>query len=125
MTQASAAGSDIGGMFAAIDALDGDAFVAYLTENAQFRFGSAPPVQGRTAIKAAVAGFFGTIAGCSHAIDRSFADGDALVCEGEVTYRRHDGSEVTLPFCNVFVLSDGLIQRYSIYADLNPLFAAD
>ena len=123
MSQASAAGSDIGGMFAAIDALDGDAFVAYLTENAEFRFGSAPAVQGRTAIKSAVGGFFGTIAGCSHTIDRTFADGDALVCEGEVTYRRHDGSEVTLPFTDVFDYEDGLIASYRIYIDVAPLYA--
>jgi limonene-1,2-epoxide hydrolase len=123
MSQASAAGSDIGGMFAAIDSLDGDSFVAYLTENAVFRFGSAPPVQGRAAIKAAVEGFFGTIAGCTHAIDRTFADGDALVCEGEVTYRRHDGSEVTLPFTDIFDYESGLIASYRIFIDVAPLYA--
>ena len=123
MSQARAAGSDIGGMFAAIDSLDGDAFVAYLTENAVFRFGSAPPVQGRAAIKAAVEGFFGTIAGCTHAIDRTFADGDALVCEGEVTYRRHDGSEVTLPFTDIFDYESGLIASYRIFIDVAPLYA--
>ena len=69
MSLVTAAGGDTGGLFAAIDARDGAAFVAYLTENAVFRFGSAPPVQGRDAIRAAVDGFFTTIAGCSHVME--------------------------------------------------------
>jgi ketosteroid isomerase-like protein len=123
MTDASAAGSDIGGMFAAIDAQDSDAFVAYLAEDAVFRFGSAPPVQGRSAIRAAVDGFFGTIAGCAHRIDRTLRDGDTLVCVGQVTYRRHDGSHVTVPFTDVLDFDDGLIDFYGIYIDIAPLYA--
>ena len=123
MSDAAAADSDIGGMFAAIDAQDSDAFVAYLTENATFRFGSAPPVQGRSAIRAAVDGFFGTIAGCTHRIDRTLRDGATLVCVGEVTYDRHDGSAVTLPFTDVFDFDDGLIASYRIYIDVAPLYA--
>lgn len=123
MTDASAAGSDIGGMFAAIDAQDSDAFVAYLTEDAKFRFGSAPPVQGRSAIRAAVDGFFGTIAGCAHRIDRTLQDGDTLVCVGEVTYQRHDGGAITVPFTDVFEYDNGLIASYGIYIDIAPLYA--
>ena len=111
-------------LFASIDASDADAFVNFMTPDGVFRFGSARPVKGREAIRAAVAQFFSTIDGCRHALHRSWQDDDTVVCEGDVTYRRHDGSEITLPFCNVLVLSDGLIQRYSIYADVNPLYAA-
>ena len=124
MSQRQAAGSDIGGLFAAIDAQDGAAFVSYLTDGAVFRFGSAPPVQGRAAIQAAVDGFFGTIAGCSHAIARTVCEGNTLFCEGEVTYRRHDGSEITLPFTDVFEYDGDLIDQYKIYIDIGPLYAA-
>lgn len=123
MSQAFAAGSDTGGMFAAIDAQDGAAFVAHLTEDAIFRFGSAPPVQGRDAIKAAVEGFFATIAGCSHKISKSLQQDDTLVCEGEVTYQRHDGREVILPFTDVFEFEGDLISHYKIYIDSSPLYA--
>jgi len=47
-----------------------------------------------------------------------------LALHGEVTYTRHDGSRVTLPFANVFRLRDDLISEYLIYADLAPLYAA-
>ena len=122
MPRAHAAGSDIGGLFAAIDAQDSAAFVSYLTDGAVFRFGSAPAVQGREAIQAAVGGFFASIAGLSHRIDRTVRDGDTLVCEGEVTYRRHDGTELTLPFADVFEYDGGLISHYKIYMDIAALY---
>ena len=70
MTSDSAAGFDTGGLFAAIDAQDGAAFVSYLTDDAVFRFGSAPPVRGRAAVQEAVEAFFASIAGLSTAIRR-------------------------------------------------------
>jgi len=123
MIQSSAAGPDTGGLFASIDANDAAAFVAYLTDDAVFRFGSAPPVQGRAAIKAAVDGFFGTIAGCSHDVQKVLSSGSTQVCEGEVTYRRKDGSAITLPFTDVFEYDGDLIAQYKIYMDVGPLYA--
>lgn len=123
MSLANAAGDDTGGLFAAIDANDGAAFVAYLTEDAVFRFGSAPAVQGRGAIQAAVEGFFGTIAGCSHSISNTLRKDDTIVCEGVVTYRRHDGSEIALPFADVLEYEGSLIAHYKIYIDVGPLYA--
>lgn len=123
MTSAIVAGRDTGDMFAAIDAQDGAAFVAYLTEDAIFRFGSAPPVQGRSSIQAAVEGFFATIAGCKHTIFNSLRQDDTLVCEGEVAYQRRDGREVVLPFTDVLEYSGDLISQYKIYIDIGPLYA--
>lgn len=123
MSQSSAAGSDTGGMFAAIDTKDGAAFVSYLTDDAIFRFGSAPPVQGRETIKAAVEGFFGTILGCAHDIRSTFQCDDTIICEGEVTYQRHDESKITLPFTDVLEYRDELISHYKIYIDISPLYA--
>lgn len=122
--QQAAADSDIGGLFAAIDAQDSAAFVSYLTDGAVFRFGSAEPVRGREAIQAAVDGFFASIAGLSHTINRVVRDGDTLFCEGEVAYRRHDGTDITLPFADVFEYADDLIDHYKIYMDIAPLYAA-
>jgi ketosteroid isomerase-like protein len=123
MTSVIAAGGDTGGLFTAIDAKDGATFVSCLTEDAIFRFGSAPPVQGRDAIKAAVEGFFTTIAACSHDISNTLRQDDTLVCEGIVTYTRHDGSEIALPFTDVFEYEGSLIAHYKIYIDIGPLFA--
>lgn len=122
MTSSHAASAKTGGIFAAIDAKDATAFVGYLTEDAVFRFGSSPAVTGRDAIRAAVDGFFGTIAGCSHDVQNTLSDGSRLVCEGEVTYRRHNDTEVTLPFTDVFEYDGDLISQYKIYIDISPLY---
>lgn len=111
-------------LFAAVDASDATRFSDFLAPDAVFRFGAAPAVQGRQEITTAVAGFFSSIAGCNHRLARTWSGDGTLACEGEVTYRRHDGSEITLPFVNVFELSDNLISGYRIYIDIGPLYAA-
>ena len=122
MTKSSAASDKAGGMFAAIDSKDTQAFVGFLTDDAVFRFGSAPAVRGREAILAAVDGFFGTIAGCSHEVQNTLASGSTLACEGEVTYRRHNDTEITLPFTDIFEYDGDLIAQYKIYIDIAPLY---
>jgi len=124
MTEARAASFDTGGVFAAIDRQDTPAFVGFLSDDAVFRFGSAPPVQGREAILAAVNGFFGTIAGLSHAIAKVVTEGSTQFVEGEVTYTRLDGTEITLPFTDVFEFDGKLIAHYKIYMDIAPVYAA-
>ena len=123
MTDGAAASRDTGGLFAAIDRQDAAAFVGYLADDAVFRFGSAPAVRGRDAIRATVDGFFGTIAGCSHAVNKRISGGSTLVCEGEVTYTRHNGTEITLPFTDIFEYDGDQIAQYKIYMDVNPLYA--
>ena len=110
-------------LFAAIDGKDADRFVEFLTPDGSFRFGSAPKVEGREAVRAAVAGFFDSIRGLSHEINAVFGSGDTLFCEGETTYTRHDGSTVTVPFADVFEYDGELIAEYKIYADIGPLYA--
>lgn len=109
-------------LFAAIDAKDTERFLGFLTAEASFRFGSAPAAHGSDAVRAAVDGFFATIAGCKHQLGRVVAEDGVNICEGEVTYTRHDGSEITLPFANVFELEGNLISAYKIYADAGPLY---
>jgi ketosteroid isomerase-like protein len=111
-------------LFAAIDARDANAFVSMLAENGEFRFGNAPAIVGRAAIRDVVAGFFAAIGGCSHRLLQSWTAADSAVCQGEVTYTRHDGTAVTIPFVNVFQLRDGRIAKYQIYIDNSPLFSA-
>ena len=110
-------------LFAAIDARDTAAFLGFLSEDARFRLGSAPPALGHAAIGEAVGAFFETVAGLSHDVTRSVAGENLLICEGEVTYRRHDDSTVTLPFVDVFELDAGRISDYRIYMDIGPLYA--
>lgn len=67
--------------------------------------------------------FFSTIGGCRHTLHNILADDGMLACEGEVTYTRQDGSEITLLFANIFEFTGERISRYKIYADAGPLYA--
>lgn len=111
-------------LFGAIDGKDTDGILACLHADARFRFGSAPEVRGHKEIAGAIDGFFETIAALKHTVNNTLSQHDMLVCEGVVCYTRHDGSDITLPFTNVFDLSEGLIKGYRIYIDIAPLYAA-
>ena len=113
----------LAGLFAAIDAKDTEQFLEYLSESPRFRFGSAPAVDGRAAVREAVQAFFDSIAGLEHSLSASASVGTTLFTEGDVTYTRHDGSMITLPFADVFELRDGRIADYKIYMDIGPLYA--
>jgi len=123
MTSVDAVSGRLDGLFASIDAKDTDGFLAFLTEDASFRFGSAPELTGHGAIRDGVDVFFASIAGSTHRLNNVLGNNGTLVCEGEVTYRRHDDTELTVPFTNVFELNGELISHYKIYIDIAPLYA--
>ena len=111
-------------LYEAIDAKDTKRFLSFLTETAQFRFANHPPAVGQAAIGAAVDGFFASIRASRHDILNNWEPPGHLVSQGMVTYTRHDGGSVTLPFVNVFAMRGKLVQDYLIYVDITPLYAA-
>jgi hypothetical protein len=110
-------------LFASIDSQETATFTGFLTPDAQFRFGSMPAVDGVPAITSAVDGFFTNIAGSQHSVSEWWRQDHTVVCRGEVNYRRHDGTEIALPFANFMRLQGDKIDRYLIYADPGPLFS--
>jgi SnoaL-like domain len=111
-------------LYDAIDAKDTGRFLSFLTENAQFRYANNPPAIGHKAIGAAVDGFFASIRASRHDVLNNWEPDGHLISQGTVTYTRHDGGTITLPFVNVFNLRGKLIQDYLIYVDATPLYAA-
>lgn len=109
-------------LFQIIDAVDMERFQAISTDNPTFRFGNAPPAVGREAVAAAQQGFAATVAGMRHVVQRSWEHEDAMLVEGEVIFTRHDGSDVTIPFFDVFNLEGGKVRDTRIYMDAGPLF---
>ena len=110
-------------LFHAIDTMDPDAFVAFLTPTGTFTFGNAPPVHGRPAVRELVHGFWQSIRGSAHRRLHVWRDGDAVAVHGEVTYTRRDDRQVTVPFVNVFKMEGAHIAAYAIHIDNTPLFA--
>lgn len=116
-------GEWLAGLFAAIDAMDTKAFVGYLAESGEFRFGNLPPVAGHAAIAQFVSGFFASIKSLKHEVEAFWRSGDHLICRGTVTYVRHDAREVRVPFANILRIENGVAGDYRIYADASALFA--
>ena len=107
--------------FKTIDAKDTNGFLAFLGPNASFRFGNAPTIQGHDDIGETVGAFFDSIEALKHDLNRSLTHKTSIVCECEVTYTRKDGSQLTVPFANVFGFQGDLINEYLTYIDISQL----
>ena len=110
-------------IFATFDAKDVSALAAFMTDDVRLRLGNTEAVQGKPAFVAAVNAFLDSVAGFRHDILDVWSDGDTVIAEFDVHYTRLDGSEVTLPCCNVFRLRDGLVAEYRSYIDATPVYA--
>ena len=108
-------------LFADIDRMDTHAFASHLSEDCRLRFGNAEPVAGRSAIEAAITGFFAMIKGLSHDIVNQWDVGDTTVIESEVTYTRLDERQVTVPVVTIYRRGEELIDDYRIFIDLAPV----
>src|SRR3989338_7157736 len=108
-------------LFAAIDRKDANGFVSFFTEDASFRFANAPVIRNKENIKNAVALFFSNIKSLRHRLLDVWEQGNVIICEGEVTYTRHNGTELTLPFADILRMKGDLIADYRIYMDISPL----
>ncbi len=109
-------------LFHALDAFDADTFASFLTDEASFVFGNAEPVRGKLAIRTVVAGFFTSISAIRHDLLETWTISQEVICRGAVTYTRHSGSQLRVPFANIFKLRNGLIQDYLIYVDNSQLY---
>lgn len=109
-------------LFNSIDRKQADAFSDHLADDCSFTYGNNPTIHGRQGIHEMVSGFFDSIAGLSHEIEQFWKLDDALICHGSVTYSRHDGTELCVPFANVMSLAGPLISDYRIFVDTSQLY---
>ncbi len=112
----------IDSLFAAIDRKDAATFAALFGADARFRFGNQPALRGRAAIEALVSGFFGALSSLRHQIEDRWLEPETAIVTGSVTYTRHDGSTLTVPFANVMKVQAGGIVDYQIFVDNSALF---
>lgn len=109
-------------LFNALDTFDSKTFASFLTDNATFAFANAEPVHGRAVIQEYVAGFFASIKAIRHELIDCWVTPDAVISRGIVTYTRHSGSQLQVPFANVFNMRNERIQDYLIYVDNSQLY---
>lgn len=110
------------GLFEAIDRSDAEGFSVFLADDVTFRFGNAPAVHKKAQVKEVVGGFFASIKTLRHQIHDIWHVDNAVVCHGMVTYTRHDGTTLTVPFANIFKMDGDLIKDYLIFAETSELY---
>ncbi|MGE0682842.1 MAG: nuclear transport factor 2 family protein [Candidatus Binatia bacterium] len=109
-------------LFQALDTFSTETFASFLTDEAVFVFGNAEPVRGKQTIHDVVAGFFASIQAIRHDLLETWTLPGTVICRGIVTYTRANGSQLSVPFANVFKLKNDLIQDYLIYVDNSQLY---
>lgn len=109
--------------YATVDRMDASGFAEFFTPDASFRFANQEPVVGRAAIAAFVQAIFSSLRAIKHEIHVVWKVPEGLVNEGHVTYTRHDGKEIHLPFMTVSELKGQQIENYRVYIDAAPLYA--
>ena len=108
----------------AVDDADHHAIAARTATDVHFRFGNAAPTSTQSELLAAAESFRAAIADLRHTVlDIWEVDDTTVIAIMDVYYRRLDDRELNLPCCNVFRVSDGLVDTYLIYMDINPVIA--
>ncbi len=109
-------------MYGIVDAKDGAALAAMMTENGIFRFANIPGVEGREAIIGFLDNFFKSIKGIAHDQLEDWKVDDTRFAIGRVTYTRHDDSALAVPFSVILKMKGNLIHEYLIFVDASELY---
>lgn len=111
-------------VFAIVDSMDLQSLGELFTERGSLVFANRPALIGADEIRQGVGCFYDTIAGLQHTINAEWTVGSDTIIELTVTYRRHDGGEVTIPVATMWhVDSSGKFDSYRVYFDLAPVYA--
>jgi ketosteroid isomerase-like protein len=110
-------------MYANVDAMRLDAFVASLTPDVEVVVGNNPAMKGRQAVKEGIGQFFSSIAGLKHRFENVVEGQGLTFLEAKVDYRRKDGREVTVPVMTVLERNGDLVKSLRIYFDVAPVYA--
>jgi ketosteroid isomerase-like protein len=112
-------------LYVQVDAADLDAYLEKYADDAVLRFGSAPSVQGKAAVREAL-GHGHARHEMAHTFTNVWTVDESTICEFAVRYTmREDGRVVELPSLAILRrrASDQLIDDMRVYIDPTPLNA--
>lgn len=110
-------------MYANVDAMRLDAFIAGLTPDVEVVVGNNPAMRGRQAVKEGIGYFWSTIQGLKHNFVNVVEGQGLTFLEAKVDYRRKDGRKVTVPVVSVLERNGDLVKSLRIYFDVSPVYA--
>jgi limonene-1,2-epoxide hydrolase len=110
-------------MYANVDAMRLDEFVAGLAPDVEVTVGNNPTMKGRQAVKEGIGHFFSTINGLEHHFVNVVEGQGLTFLEAKVDYRRKDDRQVTVPVVTVLERNGELVKSLRIYFDVAPVYA--
>jgi ketosteroid isomerase-like protein len=113
-------------LFEATDRGDVGTVSSYLHDDVVVVLGNLEPIHGGAAYSALYHQVTSSLGGIRHELHdvwRADDDGARWIVRMTVHYTRTDGDTVSLPCCNVFQFTDGLVSEYQVYMDMTPVFA--
>jgi len=109
-------------MLAAADAMDGEKYLSFYSDDVVYRFGNSPVLYGRQAIIDSSGSFFENVKAVKHDIKAIWEVGDTVLVDMDVNYTLRDGKEFSLPCCDRFRINGDKVQEMQIYMDITPVF---
>jgi SnoaL-like domain len=110
-------------MYASVDAMCLDDFVASLAPDVEVVVGNNPVMKGRQAAREGIGYFFSTIDGIKHHLVNVAESNGLTFLEANVEYLRKDGRKVTIPAVTVLERNGDLVKSLRIYFDVAPVYA--
>jgi limonene-1,2-epoxide hydrolase len=118
MTSRSAAVEIVAQMIAGWEALDANAVAACFTEDGVWHNMPYPPTSGRENIRAAVAGFLGSMTSAEFRIHHQGEISPGVVVnERSDIFQTKNGKQLDFPVMGVFEIEGGLIKSWRDYFD--------
>jgi ketosteroid isomerase-like protein len=109
--------------FAAVEANDVNTYISLFTDNAFYKAGNFDPVTGPDGIRNFAVPVMEMFEKVTHDVEGMWEDGNTVIAEVLLTYRRRDAKVVTVPCVDVIRLTGGKISALQAYVDLSPVFA--
>lgn len=110
--------------YRAVDAMNAEAYGAFLAEDCQLMFANNPTASGRVAILEGVQQFWNAIAGLNHSFQTILGSDQLMAAEALIDYTRKDGHVVTLPCVTLIERHpSGKATSVKIFIDTAPIFA--
>lgn len=111
-------------LFARGESFDAEGFAQFFTDASAYQFGNFAVETNHDGIARSSQDFFDGIAAVYHEIKTMWEVGETVFVEMDVAYWRPDGSQVTLPCCDLFRFEGDMIAELRIFMDAGPVFDA-
>jgi hypothetical protein len=109
--------------YAAVDAMDLEAFKSMHSPNARVIFANFPPAEGPDQIAGAIGQFWSTIGGLKHTLINRWDHPGESILETAVTYIRKAGNSVTLPCVSILKPDGDKVGELRVFIDVAPVYA--